>query len=232
MALCLIGPAILILNNVIQIYTYKYLELFNIDLWLPARILTTIIVATFITWLYVFMPNYRLNLKYASIAGITASIIFQVIHTIFLHFQLAILNYGAIYGGLAALPVLLIWLQATWVILLFGVEICFLLQHRVTKVWEFNTTLLSWDEKSKILIDITNIFVEKEKKNLGTTNIKEISDTLSISTCCIQEFINNLVNNKILYKISSNNFYHEYILAANLKNHDLSKFFSTMVLHQ
>ena len=231
MALCLVGPAILILNNTIQFYTYKYLEIFHIDLWVPAKILTTTIVGGFVIWLYMFMPNYNLKFKYAAISGMIAGLIFQIIHSMFLHFQLALINYGAIYGGLAALPVLLIWLQTTWVILLFGAELCFLLEHNVTRIWEFNTQLLSWDEKFKILTDITNIFISKEKHELGSTSIQELATTLQISSCCLQEFINSLVNANILYQIASTNCYQQYILAINIKTHDLPKIFNSMTFN-
>jgi membrane protein len=231
MSLCLVSPTILIINNIVKLYAYQYLELFNINLWLPTKILTTIIVGLFITWLYIFMPNYKTTLKYATISGFFTSIVLQIMHNLFLYFQITLINYGTIYGGLAALPVLLLWLQSTWIILLFGVEVCFLLEHKVSKVWEFNTNLLSWEEKFTILTNISNIFIMKQKQELGPTNIKEISDSLNISTCCIQEFINNLVANNVLYKISSNSLYNEYILANNPKTHDLNKIFNKMIFN-
>jgi membrane protein len=221
MALCLVAPLVLILNNAIRIYAYKYLGLVGISIGIATKVMTTTIICAFFVWLYTFMPNYSVKLKFAIISALIASIILQTLQALFLYFQLSITNYGGVYGGLAALPIFLIWLQITWIILLFGAELCFLLQHKVTHVWEFDISLLSWNKKLKILTDI---------KHLGAVSIYTIAQELKISTSCIQDFLNALVKARILYKVSGSGFDQLYIPSVNIDSPEIIKTFDTIPL--
>ena len=50
------------------------------------------------------------------------TILFEVCKRIFSAFILNFSDYEAIYGALAAIPVLMIWININWVIVLFGAE--------------------------------------------------------------------------------------------------------------
>ena len=75
-------------------------------------------------FLYMFMPTTPVKFKYALIAGIIAGTVFQVVQWFYIRFQIGVSSYNAIYGGLAALPLLLVWLQLSWSIVLWGTELC------------------------------------------------------------------------------------------------------------
>ena len=48
---------------------------------------------------------------------------------IYVNFQIGITKFNAIYGSFAALPLFLIWLQISWIIFLYGAEVCFAIQN-------------------------------------------------------------------------------------------------------
>ncbi len=89
----------------------------------------------FIIWLlliflYIFMPNTRVRFKSAFIAGLVAGTIYQLVQWTYIKFQIGVSTYSEIYGSLAALPLLLIWLQLSWSIVLWGAELSFYIQNR------------------------------------------------------------------------------------------------------
>jgi membrane protein len=47
----------------------------------------------------------------------------------FIHFQLGVSRYNAIYGTMALLPVFMIWIYTSWIIVLAGMEIVWYLQN-------------------------------------------------------------------------------------------------------
>jgi membrane protein len=49
-------------------------------------------------------------------------------------FQVKAASYGAIYGSFAAVPLFLIWLNYSWLILMFGAELCYHIQQEESKV--------------------------------------------------------------------------------------------------
>ena len=57
------------------------------------------------------------------INGIIAGTVFQLIQWVYLTFQIGAAGLGIIYGSFAALPLLLIWMQISWAVVLFGAEL-------------------------------------------------------------------------------------------------------------
>lgn len=81
------------------------------------------------TFVYLFLPNTKVYLRSAIIAGIIAGTIFQIWQWAYITFQIGVAGYGAIYGSFAALPLFLIWLQISWLILLAGAELAFEIEN-------------------------------------------------------------------------------------------------------
>lgn len=82
----------------------------------------------FISWgllsfLYIYLPNTKVTWKAGIIAGIITGIIYVAWQWVYVTFQANAASYGAIYGGFAALPLFLIWLNYSWLIILFGAEL-------------------------------------------------------------------------------------------------------------
>jgi len=75
------------------------------------------------TLLYMVMPNTRVRFYPALVNGIIAGSVFQLIQWAYLTFQFGAASLGAIYGSFAALPLLLISMQISWTVVLFGAEL-------------------------------------------------------------------------------------------------------------
>ena len=81
---------------------------------------------------YMVLPNTRVPLRAGITAGIVAGTVYQIVQWIYIKFQIGVASYGAIYGSFAALPLFLVWLQISWMIVLFGAEIAFAHEHAET----------------------------------------------------------------------------------------------------
>jgi len=84
----------------------------------------------FVSWLlfsllYVFIPNTRVPIRFALTGGVVAGTLYQVIQWIYLNIQVSINQVGAVYGSFAAVPLFFIWVNASWIIALFGVELTY-----------------------------------------------------------------------------------------------------------
>lgn len=83
------------------------------------------------TLVYLLMPNTRVKIPSAFAAGVVAGTIYQIAQWIYIGFQVGVSEYNAIYGSFAALPLFLIWLQLSWLIVLFGAVIS--ASHQLTE---------------------------------------------------------------------------------------------------
>ncbi|MBP54397.1 MAG: ribonuclease BN, partial [Marinobacter sp.] len=81
------------------------------------------------TFVYVFIPNTRVKLRYAFIGGLVAGISWQAAGMLFASFVAGSAKYAAIYSSFAIGIILLIWVYLNWMILLLGSSIAFYLQN-------------------------------------------------------------------------------------------------------
>jgi membrane protein len=79
--------------------------------------------------LYIFMPNTRVKPICAVVPGILAGIAMQGLQFVYIHSQMFLSSYNAIYGSFAALPLFMLWMQISWTICLFGAELCYTNQN-------------------------------------------------------------------------------------------------------
>jgi membrane protein len=76
-----------------------------------------------LSFLYIYLPNTKVSWKAGLVAGFAAGILYAIWQWIYVTFQVNASSYGAIYGSFAAVPLFLIWLNYSWLIILFGSEL-------------------------------------------------------------------------------------------------------------
>lgn len=79
--------------------------------------------------LYLFMPNVKVNPRAAFIGGVFGGTLWQISQWGYLNFQVGVARYNAIYGTMAALPILMVWLYLSWMIVLLGLEMTYATQN-------------------------------------------------------------------------------------------------------
>jgi membrane protein len=75
------------------------------------------------SFLYIFFPNTRVRWHCAVLGGLVAAIMLQAGQWGYIRFQVGAAHYHAIYGALAAVPILLTWIYMAWIIVLYGAEL-------------------------------------------------------------------------------------------------------------
>ena len=79
--------------------------------------------------LYVSMPHTKVEWRSAVVPGIVAGVGIQWLQLFYVHSQIWVTGYNAIYGSFAALPLFMLWLQISWTICLFGAQLTFTNQN-------------------------------------------------------------------------------------------------------
>lgn len=89
-----------------------------------------IIISWFVfTAAYYLVPNTKVRFKSALFAGVLCGTLFHLIQWLFVTGQVYVSKYNAIYGSFAFLPLLLVWLQLSWLIALSGVVLTYSWQN-------------------------------------------------------------------------------------------------------
>lgn len=79
--------------------------------------------------LYVYMPNTKVRLSCAILPGVLSGVSMQLLQLAYIHSQMWVTGYNAIYGSFAALPLFMLWVQISWTICLFGAQLTYTNQN-------------------------------------------------------------------------------------------------------
>ena len=82
-----------------------------------------------LTFIYSYLPNTTVRLGSALFGGVAAGTLWQFAQWAYIHFQIGVAKYNAIYGAFAQLPIFLVWLYVGWNVVLFGAVISFAHQN-------------------------------------------------------------------------------------------------------
>lgn len=73
--------------------------------------------------LYVFMPNYPVQVRDGLMGGLVAAILLDLLKRGFGYYVTQFPTYETIYGAMATVPIFLIWMYVSWMVVLLGAEI-------------------------------------------------------------------------------------------------------------
>ena len=104
-------------------------EPFGSVYYLAGLILPYLLIIAALTFLYIFMPNTRVNFVSALVGGLTAGLSWKMVGWLFGIFVAKSASYNAIYSSFAIILLSVIWLYVSWLIVLLGGVISFLHQH-------------------------------------------------------------------------------------------------------
>ncbi len=93
------------------------------------KLMSFLLVSAALFFMYYFVTNARIGLGSTLAGAVLAGSLWQASQQTFIHYQIGVSKYNAIYGSFAQLPLFLFWLYISWVIVLFGAEVSFCLSR-------------------------------------------------------------------------------------------------------
>lgn len=157
------------------------------------QLLPYLVVWIALTVLYLFIPNTAVRFRSALVGAVVAGTFWQLAQWWYIHFQVGVAKYNAIYGTMSVLPVFLVWIYVSWLIVLLGVEIVHAHQNIRSLRRELRTGALSHRAREilslAILADIVAAFVDGTD---GWTAVR-LEEDLDISERLLLELVDNLV---------------------------------------
>ena len=153
------------------------------------------------TFIYIFMPNTKVNFIPGLIGGIVAGTIYQVMQMVYIHFQIGASNANVIYGSFAALPLFLIWLQLSWRIVLFGAEVSFAHQNVDTYEFESDCLNVSYSFKRLLSLQIVCAIVKRFALAQEPITAKDVTVELDIPIRLARDILYELVDAGIISEL-------------------------------
>ncbi len=164
------------------------------------KLLSYALIWALFTLTYLIMPNTGVNFSSALIGGIIAGSTYRLAQWAYIHFQIGVAGYNAIYGSFAALPLFLIWVQASWLIMLLGAEISSAHQHVDTYGLPPSAPAPSFSLKKLVSLRTIHLLTRNFSEGRPPMTAEEIADKMGVHLRMVQPILQQFVDANILSK--------------------------------
>jgi membrane protein len=173
-------------------------------IFLSLKFLPYAVLWVLFTFVYIFIPNTKVNFKSGILGGIIGGTIYEIFQWAYIHFQIGVGQYNAVYGSFAALPLFFIWLQVSWLIVLLGAEIAFAHQSVETYEFEQDCLTVSHSYKNLLALRIVHLLVTHFSGGEMAWTASQISHKLEIPIRLVHQILYDLVSAGVLSEICLN----------------------------
>ncbi|PID40438.1 MAG: ribonuclease BN [Proteobacteria bacterium] len=210
LTIILICPVLMIMSGSVTVFItsqltamsgrYELLEMVGPAIYLGLKLSPYALIWVPFTMVYMIMPNTRVRFDAALLAGILAGSAYQIVQAFYIHFQILVAKYNAIYGSFAALPLFLLWLQISWTIVLVGAEISYAFQHSRDADGMSRGKAPSFHRTRLLSLMICRHVVQRFHDNQPPQTAGQIAEALSLTPALVDKLIDLLVQGKILVR--------------------------------
>jgi membrane protein len=208
LSVMVIGPVLLLMSGTITVVMTKGVTLVVQKIavlgpiapliFFALRSLPYAVIWVLFSFLYIYMPNTKIHLFSGILAGVLAGTLYQIFQWAYINFQILVTKYNAIYGSFAALPLFFIWLQASWLIVLFGAEVSFAHQNVDTYEFEEDCRNASHAFKRVVSLRIVHMLVRHFSNGKEPLTAGQIADELDVPIRLVHLLLFELVSCGIL----------------------------------
>ena len=214
LTIMLIAPVIIILSGSITVFVNTELNNFMLkapilSFFKPVISFLIQFAPYFLTWitmtlLFIIMPNTKVKFLPALISGVISGTILQILLWVYIDLQFGISKLSAIYGSFAAVPLLIIWLQSSWTIVLLGAELSFANQNVSRYEFESEALNVSSFNKRALSIMIMQIIIRNFSIGEKPLGAEGIGKALKIPVRLARDILQDLTNIELVSIIHAN----------------------------
>jgi len=157
------------------------------------KLLPLIVLTAGFTFIYKYMPHTTVSFRAALLAGTVAGSVWHLAQWAFIKLQIGVTQANVIYGTFAALPILLIWLNASWIIVLIGCEIAYAVQHEKNYHPPVPQGLISIAQREQVAVQILATVWKRFSDGRRAEDAGDLAARIDLPRPVTMEIINALI---------------------------------------
>lgn len=212
-SIMLIAPILILVSGSMQVVltsgfenlagVVEFLNLIGPVVFFFIKMVPYLLIWLVFTFVYIVMPNTKVNFSSALIAGVIAGTSFILVQWVYINFQVGVSRYNAIYGSFAALPLFMVWANMSWLITLIGAEVAYANQNVTQIENEIDGNKLSITQIHVLAMIICKKVSSNFQIGEKPLSAKAMSATLKIPFGVTNRVLELLVDSEILTEVQT-----------------------------
>ena len=201
-------PLLIVVTSGFSVFLITLTSLFSEYVILSSTMEFVIQTAPLFLWcfafifLYKLMPNTHVQWKSVIVPGIIVGIIFQFLQYLYIHYQIVLSSYNAIYGSFAALPMFMLWLNISWIICLIGAQVSYANQNVDEYAFTKDSQNMSRCDHDTLCILILSAIAHRFAEGMPPHSVHSLSHESGLPHTMLQGLIYELTNAGLLSEIN------------------------------
>lgn len=210
----ILGPIALVAGQVLQERLLERMASVALTAWLAAPLAT--LLPLLATWLVVFasfwtLPNTYVKKGSAAVGSLISAFLWLLLQELFgLYANATILS--SLYGALALFPILLAWMYLSWLVVLFGLELSYSLQHHGNQLLPLEKQALPVPGDPRWLLPIVTRIAAGFRDGRPTSRRDLVQET-GLPFVVLQPFLAVLENDGLIFAVKQKGDEPAYTLA-------------------
>lgn len=207
-AICLMIPVLMICSSGMSLFMSDVIQShLNLPFLTPLVNFFFELVPLILCWLaftlsYYLIPNTKVKFKYAAISGALAAISFEILQLLFMNGQLYVSKYNAIYGSFAFLPLMLIWIQLSWLVLLTGCMIAYSMQNVFTFNLMGDANKISNRGWHNVALIVMTVCVKRFSEKKKPLTMQQIAVEYYLPIRIVTRIVTKLKSASLIYEVN------------------------------
>ena len=209
LAMFFVFPILIVISSGISIFLATVADSMPDFLMLGSAVRTLIDLTPYVLMslmfiaLYIFMPNTKVKLSSVIVPGILAGIAMQGLQFVYIHSQIFLSSYNAIYGSFAALPLFMLWMQISWTICLFGAELCYTNQNLDYYDYDANAGEISHRYRLMLCALLMSRICKRFAEGRKPYSLLELRKDTNIPIRFVNDLLYELIDANLLIEVTS-----------------------------
>lgn len=206
-AMLLILPVLMICASGITIFLSSTLQtFFEPEFMTPVisgllEVLSWVFTWLFFTGVFIMIPATKVYFANAMAAGFFTGTAFLVLQWLFVSGQMYVTKYNAIYGSFSFLPLMLIWIQLTWMAVLCGALICYSSQSVFLYAFSTQVSEITPRYRRMVAYAVITLIVRRFTAGLKPLSGAQITAATDIPPRLLSDIIDELTRAGLINRV-------------------------------
>ena len=165
------------------------------------QFLQFVVCWVFFTWMYIAVPNTKVNFLNALIPGVLVGTRFQLLQMFSVYLIAMLSRTSIVYGAFATIPILMTWLQYTSLLILIGAEMSYAIQNNEEFEYEHDLSNMSRRYKDFIMLYLLYTIIKRFEADETPLTAHELAVRDRLPIRLVNRLLSRLTETGILREV-------------------------------